>query len=529
MNSTIQSDAGHNINRADMQVRPSGWFHHKPLDLSQQSIRLLEVLPDLSPDGRIQCHLLHSTTRSTYQCLSYCWGPTGKYQLRHVIEIDEALFEVFSNLWDFLEAFRREASYTCKTPQLWIDAICIDQATTQERNHQVQNMAAIYSQAHQVIIWLGTGDDDQRDALEAIGRHSPNVQTQKEMESLLALCENEYWKRTWVIQEVMLAKKLILMYDNQRIPWSSWVILHRKQPYLHVMEKKQQSDKTVTNRFDVSKGRVMVLEYYKFREKQRQFTLKELLATFGHSKCADLRDRIFALLGLCEEGVKGLVRADYDIGILELFSQIVLSCFPDSTADAQMLAKVLGFPDGWERSHPKYWRNYFSICVLSEFRPEALDELVRQIAPLCPSCGCQLPLVLLPERYRDQSAKHYFCCLFPFDSDKRDHLLLLAEPAQDNRNFVEVARSIGATLSKERHIQVSLYGADGRAHEGAQFLSIRRSCEAESWVFPENDLHNAITVPTNPSGHHYRVEERHLSRSCFIERDVSRLSRVSWF
>jgi hypothetical protein len=133
MGSTIQSDSGHNINRADVQVRPSGWFQHKPLDLSQQSIQLLEVLPDLSPVGRIQCRLRHATTRSSYQCLSYCWGPTGKYQPRHVIEIDGARFEVFSNLWNFLEAFRLEATHASKPPQLWIDAICIDQATTQER------------------------------------------------------------------------------------------------------------------------------------------------------------------------------------------------------------------------------------------------------------------------------------------------------------------------------------------------------------------------------------------------------------
>jgi hypothetical protein len=50
-----------------------------------------------------------------------------------VIEIDGARFEVFSNLWDFLEAFRLEATHASKTPQLWVDAICIDQATTQER------------------------------------------------------------------------------------------------------------------------------------------------------------------------------------------------------------------------------------------------------------------------------------------------------------------------------------------------------------------------------------------------------------
>ncbi|EXJ56128.1 hypothetical protein A1O7_09059 [Cladophialophora yegresii CBS 114405] len=262
----MQSCAGSNINPADTQVRPPSWFRDTPLDLSRQSIRLLEVLGGLSSGGRIQCRLVHSTTRSVYQCLSYCWRPPDKDESHHVIEIDGALFSVLSNLWAFLEAFRLQARYTCRTQQLWIGAVCIDQATTLERNHVVRNMAAIYSQAHQVIVWLGSGDQGQKKALEQMGRHSPSTQTPEELESLLALCENEYWDRIWVVQEVILAKKLVLMYDNQQIPWSSWVILHRKQSYLHKVQDVQQSDK-VKERFNSSEGRVIFLEYSKFRER----------------------------------------------------------------------------------------------------------------------------------------------------------------------------------------------------------------------------------------------------------------------
>jgi hypothetical protein len=37
----------------------------------------------------------------------------------------------------------------------WVDAICIDQANTQERGHQVSIMRAIYEGAQSVIVWLG--------------------------------------------------------------------------------------------------------------------------------------------------------------------------------------------------------------------------------------------------------------------------------------------------------------------------------------------------------------------------------------
>jgi len=41
--------------------------------------------------------------------------------------------------------------------RLWIDAICIDQTNTQERNVQVGLMREIYSVAQRTIIYLGSG------------------------------------------------------------------------------------------------------------------------------------------------------------------------------------------------------------------------------------------------------------------------------------------------------------------------------------------------------------------------------------
>ena len=43
---------------------------------------------------------------------------------------------------------------------LWIDAICIDQSSTTERNAQVAFMATVYSAAKHNLIYLGEDDDD---------------------------------------------------------------------------------------------------------------------------------------------------------------------------------------------------------------------------------------------------------------------------------------------------------------------------------------------------------------------------------
>ncbi len=38
---------------------------------------------------------------------------------------------------------------------LWVDTICIDQASNSERSHQIQLLAGIYNDATSVIAWLG--------------------------------------------------------------------------------------------------------------------------------------------------------------------------------------------------------------------------------------------------------------------------------------------------------------------------------------------------------------------------------------
>ncbi len=137
--------------------------------LIQRSIRLIEVLPNLSKSGRIQFRLFHATTRSRYQCLSYRWGNADGM---HFIDINEAPFAVQSNLWSFLEAIRSTLHCTLGSARpsgaIWIDAISIDQESPAERNHQVRQMGHCYGSAYEVIIWLGGGDPTTKRAYELL-------------------------------------------------------------------------------------------------------------------------------------------------------------------------------------------------------------------------------------------------------------------------------------------------------------------------------------------------------------------------
>jgi len=66
------------------------------------------------------------------------------------------VIKVRENLRNALRSVRDEKS-DC---WLWIDAICINQNSHTERNHQVRLMADIYGSANVVLIWLqSTGEN----------------------------------------------------------------------------------------------------------------------------------------------------------------------------------------------------------------------------------------------------------------------------------------------------------------------------------------------------------------------------------
>ncbi|KAK7976693.1 hypothetical protein PG989_015156 [Apiospora arundinis] len=129
-------------------------FRHIPLQ-SEDSIRVLDLLPSSRRDAPVQCHIRQvglSQARDNYEALSYVWGdPKGS---RPVL-CDGRQLLVTPNCHDAMVRLRRR--FRVRT--LWIDAICIDQSSaedgTRERNHQVKQMGDIYQHALTVLVWLG--------------------------------------------------------------------------------------------------------------------------------------------------------------------------------------------------------------------------------------------------------------------------------------------------------------------------------------------------------------------------------------
>jgi hypothetical protein len=186
-------------------------FHHDALDQTQSSIRLVELLPNHS-QGFVQCRLYHTTIDDAYNCLSYVWGDDSPGSLRAIL-VNGKHFRVRKNLFNFLHFMQAHPTHGDTLSAIgtrkhyWIDALCIDQSNTSERNHQVAQMGRIFSSARLVHVWLGKmpsaarmryilGDSQKEPTFTDWLTHAPYPYNY-----LMArhVFRNEYWTRAWVI------------------------------------------------------------------------------------------------------------------------------------------------------------------------------------------------------------------------------------------------------------------------------------------------------------------------------------------
>jgi hypothetical protein len=179
-----------------------------------------------------------------YTALSYTWGMKTSLS---TVSVNGYRLEVTKNL----EIALRHLRLIDDTKTLWIDALCIDQNNTLERNQQVQLMAQIYGTATETIIWLGPTTDGSDWVLDKL--ISGEVEDNDAFAfsyRLLQLLSRPWWTRVWVIQEVAYSRAAIIRCGDRSI---SFDILANRFIQLH-----QRFSKELKSRYhrwdDIFKG-----------------------------------------------------------------------------------------------------------------------------------------------------------------------------------------------------------------------------------------------------------------------------------
>ena len=211
-------------------------FKYKEL-LSEDHIRVIELFPGANVDDPLKCNLtseLRQNTKNTYDAISYVWGdPNNKVK----ITCCDRILSITASLADALRTIRSKNPNT--SHRLWADAICINQLSHEEKNHQVKRIGQVYENARPVLAWLGPDEDgtalDCFDLLKKCNLHLAelfhtykHIQNIPSYDSLSLLCGDpkgwlkirrlmslSWFTRVWVIQEAGLAKECHLLWGTR--------------------------------------------------------------------------------------------------------------------------------------------------------------------------------------------------------------------------------------------------------------------------------------------------------------------------
>jgi hypothetical protein len=253
-----------------------------------------------------------------YEAVSYAWGSPNP---THKITINGWPYTVRQNLWSFLKHKRNPTTHST----LWIDALCINQKDVVERGAQVQLMGSIYRSAGRVIAWLGDECDNSNLVMDWIGAERPSIFIDDEhrfLNSLQGWVSRDYWSRTWIVQEFLLARDIILACGKRHVDWTC----------VERFCQEHSSSGLAWNLFKHS--RPYGLFKQRINRHVSRMNLFSLLLNNQATVCMDIRDKVYAILGLAVDYAAGrTLDVDYQKSPQTLFCDVLHFIAP-APADA---------------------------------------------------------------------------------------------------------------------------------------------------------------------------------------------------
>ena len=323
-------EASNTLNVASLHKLPfqfaanQHWYYDDLSRVSETTIRLLYLEPGQFNDpivARLICHPVEFKPR--YDALSYSWGEQNDWNL--ITLNGKYGFAVTQTVWC---ALRRLRSTAVARP-MWIDAICINQSNTAERNQQVCIMDSTFGNARSVLIWLGDCGEG-----EFADRNTPLVDhILSDLECDVHDATRAWWNRLWVVQEVALAKELMVYFGPHVITWADFFMSAEARPNF----------RGVVN---LRTARAFV-QSHGFAEDE-EVSLEELLALTGNCYASDPLDYVFGLIGLVprqQSLQEHRLSPDYTVTPYELLTRLngYLESVGDHFDGPTMLNKMLSW------------------------------------------------------------------------------------------------------------------------------------------------------------------------------------------
>ncbi|KAM0418964.1 hypothetical protein ACHAPT_012122 [Fusarium lateritium] len=344
-------------------------YTYKPVAASQ--IRLVTVT-QAARDGSLEASIEHVELDPEdpikYTALSYCWGNPGS---RVKVPCDGEVLNITTSLYEALA----EVIKFSPNKALWIDQVCINQEDMEEKSEQVSKMNMVYDKAETVLAWLGPaiastpaaidfvkkvgdiamptatdmfrwdsyGDEHENTKLERVEKYTQEQSLELGIpfddlttwDAFSEFFDRPWFQRMWTVQEIIQARKAIVVCGPHSLPWeyvsaaARWFCYKAKA--IHDRNSREVDGMClITQMVQIPWRSKSGSEYYPqlFGQKMRptcRWALRDLLERLRPRQATDPRDKVYALVGISEEdhrlwGDKGVV-VDYSLSVEEVYAQ----------------------------------------------------------------------------------------------------------------------------------------------------------------------------------------------------------------
>ncbi|KAI8932433.1 hypothetical protein NX059_010619 [Plenodomus lindquistii] len=398
-NNQVQNEQGNDVG---IDTGVLGSYQYSPLD-APDAMRIVVLYPGRRFDVlKCSLQLWHRSGENPYEALSYEWQKSQPDD--PFIHIDGERIRIRRNLYNALVQCRPldEKRF------LWIDALCINQQDTVERNHQVGMMRDIYSGASNVIAYLGWTPGRENgissSQLEAATwRKLQRLDTIEDAENfdmkmtmiftssplsyvdlvyIDTVLSLPYWGRIWIQQELILAQKFAIYCDDHAISGRAFESLITA--YTHNQNAVHPDGLVKTYAKDALRIQQSHAAYlmmirrigntvpnFTYLSTWLQMCIRSNLQT------SEPRDVIYGMLGISSDCQNGEIIPDYKTSILELYLQVLRHCKAQSSSKSfrEMLAEKL------DLNLDEYLEHCVGLCLspMLQTTDEAGEEIKQRI------------------------------------------------------------------------------------------------------------------------------------------------------
>jgi hypothetical protein len=350
------------------QDRPKDTEHRDAITMykytaltERHSIRILELQPAWKRDADLIIKLLEVSTDQppNFEALSYAWESQG---LNQSISCDGEILLISTTCKAALLRLRRKT----RSRLLWIDQICINQTSVEEKNHQVAIMGEIYSKARRALVWLGVnpGSDE-------LLRYATELRFIKFWSVLPFMYRREDWYRTmkaersltnsiswfhriWTLQEVALARRVKILSSEREMDYDQYTDewMNLKWNWLY-----QTDSNPMTDLIDARAGIRQVMKRGDVEKRKASWWLPPMwepanfLCTMTASASSHPSDKIFGIHGVMKKLGVSLPEPDYNMETGEVYWK-ACSSLMTQTSSLQPLMLVNGLH--WNSNFPSW-------------------------------------------------------------------------------------------------------------------------------------------------------------------------------